>query len=367
MAALRDLIALHPSAWLAIGGLLIGVMFGFIVSRTNFCTMGSISDIVSFGDYRRFRAWVLAGAVAIIGAQALAAAGVVPLAKSMYLGTTFNWFGHSVGGLMFGYGMVFAGGCASRNLTRVGSGDLRALMALLVVGVFAYMTIGGILGPLRDIIERTTAINLPTRGIATQGIGDILARFVPGSPAGLNALAGVLIVAGMLLYCFRSADFRGSGSHIFSGLAVGLCVITGWALTGLAFDDLAERPTAPISLTFIRPTADALEWLQRFTAGMVPGFGVATVFGAILGAFLSAVSTGRFRLATFSDVADTKRVLFGAALMGIGGVMALGCTLGQAITGISTLALGSFVTFAAIVAGGVFGMRRLEAALAAET
>ena len=143
-------------------------------------------------------------------------------------------------------------------------------------------------------------------------------------------------------------------------------MVAGWALTGLAFDDLADRPMAPVSLTYVRPTADTIEWLQRFTAARIPGFGVMTVIGAITGSFLTALAMGRFRLTTFTDIGDTKRNLYGAVLMGIGGVLALGCTVGQAITGVSTLALGSYLTFAGIVVGGRYGMKRMEAILMAE-
>ena len=360
MGGLRETIAGNAPVWLALGGLLIGMVFGYIVFRTNFCTMGSISDIVSFGDYRRFRAWLLAGATAIIGAQLLDAAGVVALSKSMYLGANLNWFGHIFGGLMFGYGMVFAGGCASRNLARAGAGDLRSLLTLVVMGLFAYIAIGGLLGPLRDFLERMTVIGLGATQAKTQGLGNIVGVFVPGTPVTINLAVAALIAGTMLLYCFKDESFRTSKVHVLSGIGIGLCAIAGWALTGLAFDELADRPMAPISLTYVRPTADAIEWLQRFTAGMMPGFGVTTVFGAILGSFIAAKSMGRFQLTTFADLADTKRSLFGAVLMGIGGVMALGCTVGQAITGISTLALGSFLTFAAIVTGGYYGMKRLE-------
>lgn len=360
MGALRETIAGNAPMWLALGGLLIGVVFGYIVFRTNFCTMGSISDIVSFGDYRRFRAWLLAGATAIIGAQVLDAAGVVALSKSMYLGANLNWLGHILGGLMFGYGMVFAGGCASKNLARVGGGDLRSLVTLVVMGLFAYIAIGGLLGPARDFLERATVIGLGATKAKTQGLGNIVSTVLPGSPVALNLLVAAVIAGAMLLYCFKDESFRTSRAHILSGIGIGLCAVAGWALTGLAFDDMSDRPAAPISLTYVRPTADAIEWLQRFTAGMVPGFGVATVFGAIFGSFIAAKSMGRFQLTTFANVADTKRSLFGAMLMGIGGVMALGCTVGQAITGISTLALGSFLTFAAIVTGGYCGMKRME-------
>jgi uncharacterized protein len=136
--------------------------------------------------------------------------------------------------------------------------------------------------------------------------------------------------------------------------------VAGWALTGLAYDDMIARPVPPISLTYVRPVGDTLQWLALFTAGPMPGFGVASVLGALVGAFAAARAMGRFRITTFSDVGDTLRNLFGAALMGIGGVMALGCTVGQSVTGVSTLALGSFLTFAAIVAGGLWGLRVLE-------
>lgn len=362
MSGLREAIAADGPMWLAIGGLLIGFVFGAIVFRTNFCTMGSISDIVNLGDWRRFRAWILAATTALVGTQLLAWGGVVDLGKSMYLGLSLNWFGNIVGGLMFGFGMVFAGGCASRNLARVGGGDLRSLLTLIVLGLFAYMAIGGILGPTRAWLDQTTAIPLKT----PQGVGDMLSTVLGMSAATLRMVVAAVLTVGALVYCFADKEFRSSPVHVWSGIGIGLCAVAGWALTGLAFDELSDKPTAPISLTYVRPTADAIEWLQRFTAGRMPGFGVATVFGAILGAFVAAKAMGRFRVSTFSDTGDTVRSLMGAALMGVGGVMALGCTVGQAITGVSTLALGSFLTFGGIVAGGVWGVKALERWLMAE-
>ena len=363
---IRETIAENAAVWLSLGGFAIGTVFGAIVFKTNFCTMGSISDIVSFGDYRRFRAWILAATTALIGAQVLDAWGVVTLQKSMYLGASLNWLGNILGGLMFGYGMVFAGGCASKNLARVGGGDLRALVTLIVMGLVAYMAIGGIIGPVRAWLEQSTSISLASAKLTSQGLGAFL-----GAGAGLrqptaNLLAAAAVSLAGFYYCFSDKAFRTSGVHIASGVGIGLCVIAGWALTGLAFDELADRPVAPVSLTYVRPTADTIEWLQRFTAARIPGFGVTTVLGAIFGSFLAAQAMGRFRFATFTDVGDTKRNLFGAVLMGIGGVLALGCTVGQAITGVSTLALGSFLTFAAIVTGGYFGMKRMEEILMAE-
>jgi hypothetical protein len=363
MAGLRDAIVQSAPSALALGGALIGTVFGYTVYRTNFCTMGSISDFVNFQDWRRFRAWILAATTALIGAQLLSAAGTVDLTKSMYVSSNFNWFGHIFGGLMFGFGMVLAGGCASRNLARVGGGDLRSLVVLLVMGLFAYVAIGGLFGPIRNWLEQMTAFDLKRIGVQTQTLGALI-----GKPLGMTAARGDLVMTGVfalsaLFYCFKDQAFRSSRVHVVSGVAIGLCAVAGWWLTGMAFDELSDKPTNPISLTYVRPTADALEWLQRFTAGMMPGFGVATVFGALFGAFVAAKQMGRFQFATFSSTGDTKRNLVGAALMGIGGVMALGCTVGQAITGVSTLALGSFLTFAGIVFGGMRGMAYMENAL----
>lgn len=358
LTTLRDAISQDPALTLAAGGLLVGFAFGAIVFRTNYCAMGSLSDIHNFGDYRRFRAWVLAAATALVGTQGLDLAGIVDLDKSMYLGPSLNWAGHIAGGLMLGVGMVLTGGCPSRNLARAGGGDLRSLVTLVFLGLFAYMAIGGLLAPLRAALEQATTI--PSRAVPTQGLDDMVA-----ASAGVGAFAGrlavLLVVAGAaLLYCFGDKRFRASPVHVISGLGVGLTVVAGWAVTGFAFDEMAARPVPPISLTYVRPAGDALEWLGRFTAAPVPGFGVASVLGALFGAFTAAVLMGRFHVATFADTGDTLRNLAGAALMGVGGVMALGCTVGQAVTGISTLAAGSFLTFAAIVAGGFMGLRLLE-------
>jgi uncharacterized membrane protein YedE/YeeE len=363
MAGITEVIAQNAPTALAAGGGLIGLVFGYTIYRTNFCTMGSISDFMTFGDWRRFRAWILAATTALIGAQLLAAYGYVVLDKSMYVTPTFNWLGHTLGGLMFGFGMVLAGGCASKNLARTGGGDLRSLVVLIVMGLFAFMAIGGILGPVRNWLEQMSAIDLRPFGFASQSLADLLGKSLKLNATRAGLIVTALIALPALFFCFKDAAFRTSRIHVLSGLIVGLCAVAGWWLTTAAFDDMATKPTNPVSLTFVRPTADTLDWLQRFTADRMPGFGIATTLGALIGAFVAALHMGRFKVTTFSSANDTKRNLAGAALMGVGGVMALGCTVGQAITGVSTLALGSFVTFAAIVFGGMRGMTYLENAL----
>jgi uncharacterized membrane protein YedE/YeeE len=363
MIIVRDAISQHAPLVLALGGLVIGFLFGLTIARTNYCAMGSLADIHSFGDWRRFRAWVLAAATALIGATLLDLAGIVELERSMYLApAAFNWLGHGAGGLIFGVGMVLAGGCPSRNLARAGGGDLRALLTLLVLGLTAFMAIAGVLAPTRAALEGLTAVRLGRELGAEpgQGLGNLIAAFAGLAPVWGKMVAAAVLAISALVFCLADGKFRRSPVHIVSGLAVGLLVVAGWVLTGLAYDEMAARPAAPASLTFIRPVGDTLQWLSLYTATPMPGFGITSVLGALLGAFTAAVTTGRFRLATFADAGDTVRNLLGAALMGVGGVMALGCTVGQAITGVSTLALGSLVTFAAIVAGGFLGLRLLE-------
>ncbi len=355
---LRETILEAPDLYVAWGGLLIGTLFGYIVFRTNFCTMGALSDLVSFGDYKRFRSWLLAGATALLGAQVLQYVGAVDLKTSMYMQPTLTWVGNMLGGLLFGFGMVYAGGCVSRNLARLGGGDVGSLIVLIVAGLFSYITIGGLLGPIRAALAGFAQVDMTTLGAESQGLDDVLNVVSGSQSAGLVVV--ILLAGAMLGYCFKDAQFRTSMPHVLGGIGIGLCAAAGWALTGLAFDELAENPVNPISLTYVRPAGDTLEYLTRFTAFGLPGFGVVTVFGAIFGSFLAAISMKRFRLSAFADVSDTLRNLGGAALMGIGGVMALGCTVGQAVTGVSTLAIGSFITFAFIIIGGIGGIKYME-------
>ncbi len=349
----------NPGFYIGWGGLLIGTIFGFIVFRTNFCAMGSISDISAFGDWRRFRSWLLAGAVAMLGVGWLEAAGLADMSATMYAGPTFTWGANIIGGLVFGIGMVLGGGCVSKNLVRTGGGDLRSLVVIIVIGISAFMTIGGLFGPFRVVAFTPLATDLGAAGIPGQRLGSVLAGLtgIEAVTAGWVALA--LVAGGIVIYCFKDRGFRSSPSHVIAGLGIGLCVTAGWLLMALTFDEFADNPTL-ISLTFARPTGDSLDYLMRFTAYSSVGFGVASLGGTILGAFLGALSQRKFALATFNGTADTARNLIGAVLMGFGGVLALGCTIGQGITGVSTLAIGSFLTLASIVIGGFAGMKLME-------
>lgn len=348
-----------PAFYIGWVGLLIGIVFGFIVYRTNFCTMGSISDILSFGDFRRFRAWLLAGAVGILGVAWVRSLEIADFSQTMYLTPSFGWGANVVGGFLFGFGMVFSGGCISRNLVRAGGGDLRSVVVLIITGIFGYMTIGGLLGPLRVTLFTPLTADL-SETMETQGLGEVVASLTGMDPATATTGAVIVVALAILVYCFADKGFRTSPRNIIAGVGIGLCVVAGWLLTGLAQDDFADVPVPLISLSFVRPSGDTLDYVMRFTALGAPGFGVVTLAGTLIGGFLGALSMGRLHLTTFADKDDSIRNMFGAALMGIGGVLALGCTVGQAMTGFSTLAIGSILTFICIVIGGIAGVKTME-------
>ena len=360
LEAWKEIVIESPAFYIGWGGLLIGFVFGFIVYRTNFCTMGSISDILSFGDHRRFRSWLLAGAVGMIGVGILQSMDVLDVGNSLYMTPNFGWLAAIVGGLIFGFGMVFSGGCISRNLVRAGSGDLRSATVLLITGLFGYMTIGGLIGPLRVALFTPATWDLSVLGLEAQGSGDFLSLATGMDIGTATTVMLVLLAGGLLIYCFKDKGFRTSPNHLIAGFGIGLMVVAGWLLTGLAQDDFADTPVALISLSYVRPTGDTLDYLMRFSALGAPGFGVVTLAGALLGGFVGALSKGRLHLATFADTSDTVRNMVGAAMMGVGGVLALGCTVGQGLSGVSTLAVGSFIAVISIIAGAVVGIKSME-------
>jgi uncharacterized membrane protein YedE/YeeE len=332
-------------------------VFGAIVQRTNFCTMGGISDLVLIGDGRRFRAWLLAIAVAIIGSQTLHFADLIDLNKSIYLTSNLGWLGAIIGGLMFGFGMTQTGGCASKTLVRLGAGNLKSLIVMLVLGIFAYMTLRGLLALPRLQIE-TTNIDLTTRGLQSQNLGEMAGAAIGVPRAYARAGVATLVELLLLIICFKDVAFRSSPADIIGGLVIGLCAVAGWVVTGILAND-EFNPVQLASITFVAPAGDSLQYLMTFTGSTI-NFGVAVIGGVIVGSFLMAVVTGNFAVESFADRNDLIRHLIGAMLMGTGGVLALGCTIGQGITGMSTLALGSLLAWLSILGGCYLGIRYLE-------
>lgn len=340
-----------------LAGLLLGMVFGATVQRSGFCTMGAISDWIAMGDTARLRSWGLAIAVAMLGSQVLHLLGLIDLRASIYTGSSLGWLGAAIGGLLFGFGMVQAGGCGNRTLARLGAGNLKSLLVVLMIGLSGYITLRGLFAPVRVWLDRWSAIDLKARGFNSQALPDLLAGLGP-DPLLLRWLLGLGLPALLLFWVFRDARFRSKPVLIVAGVIVGLVIVAGWAATGiLGADDFDPAPLA--SMTFVAPIGAALQYLMTFT-GMKLDFGISSVGGVILGAFLMAKHDGRFRLEGFTSVSDMLSHLLGGALMGIGGVLALGCTVGQGLTGLSTLALGSFVAVGGIVIGGILGVRYLE-------
>ena len=332
-----------------IGGLLIGLAYGAVGLLSGFCLLSGLRGWWADGDSRLIRTYALALGVAIAAVQLLAAGGVVDLGKSIYLQPAFSAPLMFAGGLLFGYGMVLSNGCGSRALVLLGRGNLRSFVVVIVLAIAAQMTLKGLIAPARVTalqLSQTSpsVISLPAL-LSTFGIGETFARTVAAS-----AISGALII-----FAFAHAPFQRAWGQIAAGLAVGLLVTAGWFATGyLGADDFNPAPVT--SLTFIAPIADAVQYAMLST-GLTLNFGIAMVAGVFAGSLLTALATRRFRWEGFNSPRHMLRSIGGAALMGTGGAMAYGCSIGQGLTGLSTLALASFVAAGGILLGSAAGLR----------
>jgi uncharacterized membrane protein YedE/YeeE len=338
---------------------LVAALFGFATQRSHFCTMGAISDIVNMGSWGRMRMWVLAIGVAAVGFHLLVWQGLVDPSMTIYAGPRIMWLSALVGGALFGLGMVLASGCGSKTLVRIGAGSLKSLVVFVVMGVAAYATLRGVTAVLRTETVDTVALELSAGGAVWQW----------SAALGANApLVGVLIGAALVAWALSSSESR-TASVWLGGVGVGLSVVLMWWVSGhLGF--VAEHPETLESvylatnsgrieaLTFTAPMAYTLDWLILFSdASKKLTLGVVVVLGVVLGGWLSAVLDKSFRWEGFANTQDTALHLIGAVLMGVGGVTAMGCTVGQGLSGISTLSLTSAIAIAGIVLGALAGLR----------
>lgn len=332
-----------------LAGLAIGLIYGAVGLVSGFCLMSSMRGWLAEGDGRLVRTYALAIAVAIAASQLLAGSGTVDLGKSIYLQPSFSPAVLFLGGLLFGYGMVLSNGCGSRALVLLGRGNLRSFVVVIVLAIAAQMTLKGLIAPGRlalvQATQTTAAANSLPSLLATLGFTESLSR----------ALAAAATIVALILFAFAHPAFRRSPGQIVAGIIVGLLVAGGWLVTGyLGADDF--NPVPVTSLTFVAPIADALQYAMLST-GLTLNFGIATVAGVFSGSLVTALATRRFKLEGYSSPRHMLRSGSGAALMGIGGVMAFGCSIGQGLTGVSTLALGSFVAVAGILLGTAAGLR----------
>ena len=329
-------------------GLLIGLAYGGVGLLSGFCLLSSLRGWWAKGDSRLIRTFALALAVAIMATQYLAAQGRIDLTKSIYLQPSFSAPLLFAGGLLFGYGMVLANGCGSRALVLLGRGNLRSLVVVIVLGISAQMTLRGLIAPARMALlqlSTTKPAHLTLPELLAMGGGEIFARTF------VAAVISVVLVG----FAFAHGPFRRAPGQVGAGFAVGLLVTAGWFATGyLGADDF--NPAAVTSLTFIAPIVDTVQYVMLST-GLTLNFGIAMVFGVFAGSLLTALVTRRFHLESYTSPRQMLRSIGGAALMGSGGAMALGCSIGQGLTGISTLALSSFIAAAGILLGAAAGLR----------
>ena len=342
----------------------LSVVFGAVAQRTHFCTMGAIADVVNMGDWSRMRMWVLAIAVAVLGFNAMVGAGWIEARQSIYAGPQLLWLSSLVGGALFGFGMVLASGCGSKSLVRLGGGNLKALVVLLVLGVSGFATLKGLTAVLRvKTVDAAVLTLVPGQDLPTL-LATWLGMPVPLAAAGLGLLVGVALLGWVL----RRPEGR-TAEVWLGGAGTGAVVVALWWVSGC----LGYVPEHPVTLeptflgtssrrmealSMVAPVGYALDWLLYFSdTSKVLTTGIVSVFGVLLGSAAVALWTGSFRWEGFGNVEDMANHLVGAALMGVGGVTAMGCTVGQGLSGISTLALGSVLALAAIVAGGVAALR----------
>lgn len=349
------ILELDPDLVLLLGGLALGFAFGALVQARHFCVMGAIADLVLFASARRLRVWLLAIAIAVFGTQLAAAGGLVPLAESGYLAPTLAYGPALLGGLMFGFGMVLTGGCASRSLVRAAAGSLKSLVVLLVMGLAAWTAQLGALAPAHRALREVAS--LPLGDVAeAQALWRPLAA-LGLDPEAARLLATLLAVGVLLAFVLADPRLRRAPAELVTGAALGLIVVAGWIVTGWLATDPFE-PAAPGSLSYVGPVGQALMLVTTGAGDTV--FGPALVLGTLLGAAATAPLAGGFRLESFASSGELVRHLVGAGLMGVGGVTAMGCTVGQGLTGLSTLGASSLLATLSIVAGAAWALRWLE-------
>ena len=369
-------------------GFIIAVIMGAVVNKTNFCTMGAVSDWVNMGDTGRMRAWLFAIAIAMLGVAVLESQGLVKpdVAFPPYRANQLVWLENLLGGVMFGVGMTLASGCGNKTLIRIGGGNIKSIMVFGIIAVIAYYMINPFPGSDKTLFTvlfydwiRPAATTLTTKqdlGAIVSGGGE--------SRAQMRLILGVVIALALIGIALKSEDFRKSFDNVLGGLVVGLCVLAAWYATSVitvtidgqsyalqnfvteqwdflaGSDDVRPAQAAALSaqsFTFINPIGQTLGYAMGNFSSTLLTFGVMSVAGVILGSFLWSVVTRSFKIEWFASFGDFVTHLIGAILMGFGGVLAMGCTIGQAVTGVSTLAVGSIITFVAIVFGCAITMK----------
>lgn len=343
---------------------LLSMVFGAIAQRTHFCTMGAVSDIVNMGDWTRMRTWVMAIGVAMIGFYTLAAAGQIDPSKTLYASSRFIWLSALVGGLLFGFGMVLASGCGSKTLVRIGGGNLKSVVVFVVMGVAAFATLKGITAVARVATVDRVAAEFAGNAALPNWLGAAFGLSVVGTGLILALVLGI----GLIVWSLVGRDFL-QFDNLLAGLGIGAVIVAMWWVSGhlgyvaehpetLQEAFLATNSGRAEALSFVSPVAYTIDWLMFFSdKSKLLTIGIVSVFGVVIGSAIHAIATRSFRWEGFRDAEDTANHLTGAVLMGVGGVCAMGCTVGQGLSGISTLSATSIVAVAAILLGCVAALK----------
>ena len=343
---------------------ILSLLFGAVAQRTHFCTMGAISDIVNMSDWTRMRQWGMAVGVAMIGFYTLAVSGVIDPAKTLYASNRFIWLSALSGGLLFGFGMVLASGCGSKTLVRIGGGNLKSVVVFVVMGIAAFATLKGITAVLRVATVDRVAIDFASNAALPNWLGTAVGI----STAGAGLILALVLGLGLTIWALLGRDFV-RFDNLLAGLGLGAIIAAMWWVSGrLGYvaehpDTLQEAFLATNSgrmeaLSFVSPVAYTIDWLMFFSdKAKVLTLGIVSVFGVVVGSAVYAIATRSFRWEGFAGAEDTANHLVGAVLMGVGGVAAMGCTVGQGLSGLSTLSATSFVAVSAIIAGAVTALK----------
>lgn len=350
---------------------ILGFILGFVVNKTNFCTMGAVSDLVNIGDTSRLKAWFLAIAIAILGVTILEFVGAVSVNDSRipYRNSVLFWPRYIVGGIMFGIGMTLSSGCGNKILIRIGGGNLKSIFVLLVAGLMALlMTRTDFYGLLFHSWMSPLSPDLAKLGINDQSIQTIISSIFRLDPGNIFSTLFIPLITIFFLFKFIfSSNKKLSADNITSGIVVGLVVVFAWLLTGgqlgqawIENNDFLDTPYPAVgvqSFTFINPMGETLLYTTSGLNSFFLTFGVVALLSTIFGSFVYALISKNLRLEWFANKHDFIRHLIGGILIGIGGVLSLGCTIGQGVTGVSTLALGSIITLISIIFGASLMMK----------
>lgn len=341
------------TAWLpALCGVVIGAAAGFAVRRARLCSFGAIEDALIGGDGRRLRVFGLALGIAILGTQALVLAGILDPVATTYTPPALPLVAIIFGSIAFGIGMAMVGTCGFGSLVRLGGGDLRSLIVVMVLGAVAYATLRGVLADLRIGVFESVSLSMPD-GVASD-IASLTSRAL-----GVDTRGVIAIVCGAALCWFALTDrrLRRAPRLLLAGVTLGLAVIAGWVVTTTLSDDFAQA-ARPQSLTFVSTIGKAL-YAGLLNVKNFADFGVGSVFGVVTGSWLAAWHADEVRWDAFDDDHEMRRHLAGAALMGGGGILAGGCTIGQGLTAGSMLALSWPFAVGGMIIGAQLGIAML--------